>query len=226
MLAEWEATDLHQDAFDATYAWGWYTAAHEATVGGKGVGPLRSYYSTQDNTYPRAAMRMTFVSNHDKNSWDGTEFEQFGPGVDAAIVLSVVGEGMPLIYNGQEAGNMKRLAFFERDPIAWKPDPHGELYRRLFALRKKNTALWNAQWGARMLDVPNTAPGRVLSFVRLNERDKVFAVFNFSPAAASVTFADDLFVGSYQDFASGASLELGQGTKLDLPAWGYRVFVK
>ena len=82
-------------------------------------------------------MRMTFVSNHDKNAWDGTEFEQFGPGLEAAIVLSVVGEGMPLIYNGQEAGNTKRLAFFERDPIAWKQHPNGDLYRRLFALKKR-----------------------------------------------------------------------------------------
>ena len=153
---------------------------------------MRSYYSTQDNAYPRAAMRMTFVSNHDKNSWDGTEFEQFGPGVEAAIVLSVVGEGMPLIYNGQEAGNTKRLAFFERDPIAWKRRiRNGDLYRRLFALKKANTALWNAQWGARMIDVPNISARRVLSFVRANERDKVFAVFNFSARAATVAFADD-----------------------------------
>ena len=25
---------------------------------------------------------MTFVSNHDKNAWDGTEFEQFGTGLE------------------------------------------------------------------------------------------------------------------------------------------------
>jgi hypothetical protein len=54
-------------------------------------------------------MRTTFVSNHDKNAWEGTEFEQFGDALEAAIVLSVVGEGMPLIYNGQEAESTKRL---------------------------------------------------------------------------------------------------------------------
>ena len=226
MLAEWEATDLHADAFDATYAWGWYTAAHEATTGGKGVGPLRGYYSTQDNSYPREAMRMTFVSNHDKNAWDGTEFEQFGPGLEAAIVLSVVGEGMPLIYNGQEAGNTKRLAFFDRDSISWKPHPNGDLYRRLFSLKKGNTALWNAQWGARMIDVPNSAPEKVLSFVRANERDKLFAVFNFSNAPVQVAFVDDLFAGNYQDFDTGAAVRLTAGAKMELPAWGYRVLTR
>ena len=36
---------------------------------------------------------MCRVSNHDKNAWEGTEFEQFGPALEAAMVLSVVGEG-------------------------------------------------------------------------------------------------------------------------------------
>ena len=38
-------------------------------------------------------MRMTFVSNHDKNAWEGTEFEQFGDALEAAIVLSVSRRG-------------------------------------------------------------------------------------------------------------------------------------
>ena len=67
----------------------------------------------------------------------------------------------------------KRLPFFERDPIVWREHPLGELYRQLFALKRKNTALWNAQWGARMIEVPNTSPSSVLSFVRRNEREKV-----------------------------------------------------
>ena len=61
-------------------------------------------------------MRMTFVSNHDKNAWEGTEYEQFGDALDAAIVLSVVGEGIPLIYNGQEAGSDRRLRVLRQGP--------------------------------------------------------------------------------------------------------------
>ena len=77
-----------------------------------------------------------------------------------------------------------------------------------------------------MIDVPNTAPERVLSFVRANERDKVFAVFNFSDKPARVSFADDLFTGAYKDFATGAAVDFAVGAKLELPAWGYQVFVK
>lgn len=57
-------------------------------------------------------------------------------------MLSVVGDGLQLIHNGQEAGNPKCLAFFEQDPIRWQPHTIGELYSKLFALKQRNTALW------------------------------------------------------------------------------------
>ena len=79
---------------------------------------------------------MLFVSNHDKNAWEGTEYEQFGDALVPAVVLSVVSEGMPLIYNGQEAGSDRRLVFFDKDEIEWREDEQGELYRRLLALRR------------------------------------------------------------------------------------------
>jgi glycosidase len=226
MLAEWEATDLHADAFDATYAWNWYSAAQQATVGGKGVGPLRAYYSTNENAYPHEAFRMTFTSNHDKNSWEGTEFEAFGPGLQATMVLSVVGDGLPLIYNGQEAGNPRRLAFFDRDPIAWQEHPNGELYRRLFELKKAHTTLWNGAWGATMIEVPNSSPDTVLSFVRQDAHDKVFGVFNFSAVPVRVRFKEALFPGRYTEYFSGTPITLAEASDLELPAWGYRVFVQ
>ena len=35
MLAEWETRDLHDDAFDMTYAWSWYDTVREITTGRK-----------------------------------------------------------------------------------------------------------------------------------------------------------------------------------------------
>ena len=225
MLAEWESRDLHAEAFDMTYAWTWYDAVHLLTMGKTDLSSLFVYYSWHEKSYPRDAFRMNFVSNHDKNSWDGTEFEQFGAGLEAAIVLSVVGEGMPLIYNGQEAGNLKRLAFFEKDPIQWRDHPLGDLYRQLFTLKRENTVLWNGAWGALMVHVPNSSPARVFSFVRRNERDKVFAVLNFSAEPQSVTFEERLYRGTYTDYFSQESVELTGSTRLALEPWGYRVFV-
>lgn len=228
LLAEWEARDLHAHAFDATYAWQWEETMHRIAHGQADVSALYVYYSWRESAWPPDAMRMTFVSNHDKNAWEGTQFERMGEALEAAIVLSVVGDGIPLLYNGQEAGNPRRLAFFEKDPIDWRPHPIGELYRRLFALKHANAALWNGAWGATMVRVPNDAETEVLSFVRDHgdREDAVFAVFNFSPRDRTVAFREGPHHGRWTGWEDGAPLQVDAATTLDLPAWGYRVFVR
>lgn len=226
ILGEWESRDLHAKAFDMTYAWDWNEKLHNICMGKADVNQLYIYYSWNERFFPKNSIRMTFVSNHDKNSWEGTMYEQFGEGLEAAIALSVVGDGMPLIYNGQEAGNTKRLEFFEKDPIQWKEHEIGNLYKKLFALLKSNTALWHAKWGATMIKIPNNHETEVLSFVRQNEKDKVFAVFNFSKNQKEITFKESLFEGDYTDFNSSEKVNLNQNTKLTLAPWSYKVFVK
>ncbi len=226
MLAEWESRDLHAEAFDMTYAWSWNETVHKICKGQADVNGLYIYYSWNESAFPDNSYRMTFVSNHDKNAWEGTMWEQFGEGLGAAIVLSVVGEGMPLIYNGQEAGNTKRLQFFEKDPIEWKKHYIGDLYKSLFALMKENTALWHGQLGATMIKVPNSSESEIFSFVRQNEKDKVFAVFNFTDKEQNASFRESLYHGEYIDFFSGEETDLDENSKLDLKAWDYRVYIK
>jgi glycosidase len=226
MLAEWENRDLHAEAFDMTYAWTWNETVHKITMGQANLNPLYKYYSWNEKAFPADGMRMLFVSNHDKNAWEGTEFEQFGAGLETAIVLSVVSEGMPLIYNGQEAGNPRRLAFFEKDPIEWREHPLGDLYKKLLALKKANIALWNAKWGARMINVPNSAQAQVLSFVRQNEHDKVFALFNFCAEPQAVTLYETLYHGAYREYFSGEAVEFTGSTQVALKPWEYRVYVR
>jgi glycosidase len=226
MLAEWESRDLHAKAFDMTYAWSWHNAVRQIAIGEADLTPLFVYYSWNEKAYPQDAMRMNFISNHDKNAWDGTAFELFGEGLEAAIVLSVLSEGMPLIYNGQEAGNPRRLAFFEKDPIEWQPHPIGDLYKRLFALKKTNTALWNGDWGSRMIWVPNNHPKQVFSFVRQNDEDKVFAVINFSGEEQTIRFDESLYHGRYRDYFSDELIDLDESAEFILQPWKYRVFVK
>ena len=77
-----------------------------------------------------------------------------------------------------------------------------------------------------MMQVPNSAPLKVFSFVRQNEKDKVFAVFNFSAEPQTVTFHESLFHGKYTDYMSGQSAELSAATQIELQPWEYRIFVK
>ena len=140
-------------------------------------------------------------------------------------MFSFVSEGMPMIYNGQEAGNHKRLAFFERDAIQWQPSPYEALYKKLLTLKKHNTALWNGEWGAVMRQVPNGDPKKIFSFVRQNGRDKVFAVFNLSGQPAQASFQGDLHTGSYRDFSTGAAVRVDAGSRFDMAPWSYTILV-
>lgn len=225
MLAEADTRDMHYKAFDATYAWGWKEALHNIAKGRGDAGAMGWFYYGHHGVFPPGAMRMLFTSNHDQNSWDGTTREFYGPATDVAIVLSFVSEGIPLMYNGQEAGDPKRLAFFEKDPIPWKKDPMEDLFRNLIALKKTNTAIANGTWGATMINVINTAPQQVFSFTRANAQDKVFVVANLSPKAVQVGFTDGPYNGTYTEHFSGEQVSIDAQTRVAIPAWGYRVYV-
>ena len=43
---------------------------------------------------------MTFTSDHDENSWNGTDKELYGEGADAMAVLAATLPGMPLVASG------------------------------------------------------------------------------------------------------------------------------
>ena len=226
LLAEWEARDLHRAAFDATYAWSWHEHLHRICHGKETVAALFVYYSWNERAWPRDALRMTFTDNHDKNAWEGTMYELLGDGLEAAIVLSFVGEGIPLIYNGQEAGLDQRLEFFRRDPIEWREHALGELFAKLIQLKKDHTALHNAPHGATMIRVPNNHESDVLSFVRQDDHTKLLAYFNFSARTQVVRFSDEqLYPGSYRDALTGHELELSEGEEVHVGPWGWRVLV-
>lgn len=224
MLAEWEQRDLHARAFDATYGWGWKEAMQRLVKDGSGAGAMRGYYAGQSETWPHAAMRMVYTENHDQNSWDGVASEIYGPAYEAAIALSFTGPGLPLIYNGQEADNDRMLAFFERDPIAWREGKHAALIAKLIALKTASPALHNGRFGAAMVEVPTNATADVFAFTRGAAGERVFAAFNLSPRAHQVTFAQARHHGRYTDALSGEGVAFDGSEKLDLGPWGYRIF--
>lgn len=233
MLAEWESRDMHEYAFDMTYAWSWNEVMHGIAKAELPLDKLRKYYSWNERAWPQQAYRMTFVSNHDENAWEGTPEEKFGEMLCATIVLSVIGEGMPLIHNGQEAGESKRLAFFERDPIAWQPHFMADFYRMLLRLRKQHTALWNGEYGARMLQVKNNHTQQIFSFVREDAASKWFCVFNFSNSTVNVGFDEHLFIDTYDATLTSKDHRYKLGItvcgfdkQFKLDAFGYQILVR
>lgn len=46
-----------------------------------------------------------FTSNHDENSWNGTEYEKYGSAALAMSAYTLLLNGIPIIYSGQELPN-------------------------------------------------------------------------------------------------------------------------
>jgi glycosidase len=224
LLAEWEQRDLHARAFDATYAWS-FKDALQAAANGDGVAALEGYFGNHQNTWPRDGYRLVYTDNHDQNAWDGAAPDIYGDAYEAAIVTSFLVPGIQTIYNGQEAGLARKLAFFEKDPIGWRDSPLNALFARLTALKSDNRALWNGTAGGVLQRVSNTQAAHVFSFLREAQGDRVFAAINFSAEARQVAFTSRFHQGAWRDGETGEEIVLRGDTQMRLPAWGWRILV-
>ena len=154
-LAEDEdkAYELTETAFDMYYGWTLHHLMNDVAQGKASVEDLWAYFAKADSTMRPEAIRMNFTSNHDENSWNGTEYERMGEAYPLFTVFTYVVPGMPLIYTGQLSGNNHRLAFFEKDLIDSEMSKNGEtaaLYKEMNELRAANKALWSPEYGAPM----------------------------------------------------------------------------
>jgi len=226
MLAEWESKDLHQHAFDMTYAWSLWEKMRQTATHNKGAGPITDYMATDENTFPKNAYRMTFTDNHDKNSWEGNQFSNFGDALPTCIVFCGVVSGMPLLYGGQEAGLDRSLAFFEKDEIVWKEHPNNELFKSIFKLKHQNKALWNGAWGGDMIKINNDKPNEIVSFSREKGDNLIIPIINFSNKSVKVQLNTKYYKGNYIDWFTGKSIELKGDDFFEMKPWEYIVLVK
>jgi alpha-amylase len=226
LLAEAEDPRMHS-AFHMTYGWELHHLLNEIARGEKPVAELDAYFTRQSQRYGPGAFRMYFTSNHDENSWQGTEFERMGANHQAAfVVASTVQNSMPLLYTGQEASLNKRLRFFEKDTVDWNGASLTDFYRTLFELKEQHPALWNGPWGGAQARLATTGADRVYAFTRSRGESTVLVAVNFGDAPASAAYQGLAQPGSFRDAFSGATVELPASGTLEIPAHGYRVLVR
>ncbi len=224
MLAEWESTDMHFNAFDMSYSWEFHHLMNHVAKGEKSVKDIDAYFEKDALKYPANAIRMYFTSNHDENTWNGTVTERMGDASKAMAVLSATIPGMPLIYSGQEAGLNKRLAFFEKDEIDWEAgEDLRPFYKSLLNLKKEHTALWNGNKGGSMTRIKTSDDEKIFAFSREKGNDIVYVIFNFTKDMQKVKLEIELADKEYADMFSENTLN---NEEFEMQAWEYRVYVK
>ena len=245
LLAEGEETWLHESGFEATYAWELHHIFNAMAKGGsetknvagdgtiktdaKYVKDLKEYLERDDQKYPAPAMRLMFTSNHDENSWAGTEFERMGDAHKTFAALTfVLPKSQPLIYTGQEIGLNRRLAFFEKDSIEELVDleygkEYRDFYKGLTAFRHNNSVLAAGANVAPMVYVED-APEAVLAFTRENEENKVLCIFNFSAEPQTLTLTENA-AGDYNCLC-GEERSYKAGDVVELEPWAFMLLAK
>lgn len=182
---------VYMEAFDAAYTWKWMHATEEHYKTGVPMHRLHDILFQYERQNPDA-IRAWFTSNHDENSWNGTEYEKYGALALPLTVFSCTWNGIPLIYSGQELPNHKRLAFFDRDPIEWNDFPKWhDLYKRLLKLHKEHPALNASDKFVSTQLLHTEHPDKVLCFVRQSGEKEVFVLLNFSGWPLSVRMYDE-----------------------------------
>jgi glycosidase len=209
-------------AFDLDYAWPFYGAMADVIAGGRGAQEVARTWEMERRMYPRGAMHMRFTENHDEDR----AIARFGErAAMAAAALVFTLDGVPMLYNGQEVGDVTESgapALFENMKIFWtgaerRPEIV-QLFKRLIPLRKEHAALRQGQ----VIWLRNSDEDRVVTFLRRDGNEEFLVAVNLSNRA---------FTGTVE--ASGAYTEVTRAPDdprpIALPAlaldpWGFRIF--
>jgi glycosidase len=172
---------------------------------------------------------MQFTSNHDENSWNGTEMERLGDARLAMAVLANTIEGMPLIYNGQETSMTKRLRFFEKDTIPWTTMDLTYFYTQLNKLHHEHPAMWAGKHGANVEIIPTGGNSDVFAFVRKSGKKEVWVFLNLSGKNTTISLKDSRLKGVYTDWLSEKNkktVKFKKSIELSMDSWDYKIFTK
>ena len=222
-LAEWESPDLLVKAFDLDYSWAMHAALDKVLHGQTPAFKIRETWEADRAKMPKNALRMRFSDNHDERR----AIARFGErGALAGQALAFTLDGVPMFYNGMEAGDTTESGFpalFEKMPIFWdnairRPE-FPKFYQAMIELRRNNTALRRGD----LIWLKNSDENRVVTFLRKSGSEEILVAVNLTstPFFGSVEAA-----GNFDDITPNVdNKQVGLPT-LSLEGFGFRIFKK
>ncbi len=220
MLAEAEKPELMVKAFDMQYGWEAHHIMNGIAQSKMTVKDWDNYVLKNKSALQADDIDMYFTSNHDENSWNGTEYERMGDAVEVFAAMTYTIPGMPLIYNGQEYDLKKRLRFFEKDTIPHTLGKMGIVYEKLGKLKVESIALNGGKKPASYNRLTTSNDLKILAFEREKDGKKVVFMANLSKEPQQFTLP---VAGEYLDRMSGAKITLAKGQKHDFKPWQYLI---
>lgn len=215
------------EVFDAAYTWKWMHITEDHYRSGVPMEELKRVLYQYQDLPPHNAIRAWFTSNHDENSWNGTEYEKYGDLAQTLAVFNCTWNGIPLLYSGQELPNLKRLKFFDKDEIEWSNEPALHyFFKQLLTLHNEHPALRAATDEVSTILVSTEHSDKVLCYRRKYGVHEVLVMLNFSGWPLSTKIYEML---SLEDYSAVFPVSLSSRTypcTIELPSRGFAVWVK
>ncbi len=222
MLAEGDKGSLHTAGFDISYAWDMFQMTKKIAKGERPAFAIDSIKNQNDTAFPANALRLYFTSNHDENSWNQADYGTM-PGASHApfaVLTQTMVRGIPLIYSGQEEPVLRKVEFFEKDPIAFGKFGRAKFYNTLLHLRQSNPAL-SADASFKKIVVGDEKA--VYAFVREKDGKKVLVILNLSARPQKIKVTKAGFDGDRYNVFMGTKEPL-ENKEWQLEPWGYAVY--
>jgi cyclomaltodextrinase len=187
MLAEASKPELLNKAFDIDYSWPLLTTLNNVLIHDAAASEVQRSWQESRREFPKGSLHLRISDDHD----EARAVSRYGiRGALAASVLMFTLDGVPLLYNGMEAGDATESgdpALFDKLPIYWHPKERpelGSIYHDLIKLRRQSPAFHNdlVVW------LKNTDEKCAVTFMREDGREQFVVAINFSnhPAHAGV----------------------------------------
>ena len=222
-LAECEVPEYHE-VFDATYSWEFMHISEQLSKGTASLHQLKDVLAKYER-YPEGATKLLFTSNHDENSWNGTEYEKYGNFSKTFAVFTCTWPGLPMIYSGQELPNYKRLKFFDKDEIEWgdhKPELQ-DFYKALLTGRMNNKAFSS---DAELFYLPTKYYDQVLAYLCVKGNDKIIVILNLSDwEGLEFDISHEQLSGKYQEPFNQKEYLLAGSATIELNAFEYCLYI-
>ena len=224
-LAECDVPEYHA-AFDCSYAWDWMHASEKFAKQELASIVLEKSINRYRYEYPEWTRKLFFTTNHDENSWNGTEYEKYGQNALPLAVFCCLWPGIPLVYSGQELPLKKRLKFFDKDEIPWDGNYQLEsFYKVLLELRKRHPVFLN-EVDAQCQIVP-TSGERQMCFICHLEKSVVVVAINFSHIPSNIVIRHTKLEGEFlQPFTNEKVVLENGGMEFMVAPNGYMVLTK
>ena len=221
LMAEGTRASNFASGFDYNFGFSFYGGLKNVYRSGN---PATTFDNLNTSEYAGATSTqqvVRYTTNHDVNSSDGTPVALFGgdAGAMSAFVIAACFKGVPLIYNGQEAGMTARIPFpFTSVKVQWGAHPEvTTAYRQLMAIRAASPALRHG--------TPTSySSASMCAFTKTAGTDQAFVLANVRNTPTTYTLPAALANTSWTNTLTGNPVTLG--TQVTLQPNGYAVLRK